>query len=327
MSLERTAQAPIAPEIADQAVRWLVELQAGTESESLRHAWENWRQEDPEHERAWQQIESVNERLKGLPGSLSLAVLAGPKKSGRRRALKLLGVIAAAGAAGWVAKDARLIRDWGADFATGVGERRTVQLVDGTSVVLNTDSAIDVIFDGARRRVRLVRGEIMVTTAVDRQSPPRAFLVETGEGTLRAIGTRFGVRLDGEATGIAVFEGAVELRPVDQPQATLIVPAGKQALLTREGYRDLLPLDEQSDAWTKGMIAVSGMPLGKFLAELSRHRSGRLACSPEIAQLRVSGTYPLGDTDRVLAALERALPIKIKRFTRYWVSVVPASSA
>ncbi|HVY06763.1 MAG TPA: FecR domain-containing protein [Burkholderiales bacterium] len=322
MSLDRSAEVPVAPEIADQAVRWLVELQAGADSDSMRHAWERWRQENPEHERAWQQIESVNRRLKDLPGALSISVLAGARK-GRRRSLKLLVALAVGGGAAWTAKDANLVREWMADYGTKVGERRTIDLADGTEVVMNTDTALDVKFDGTNRVVRLIRGEIMVTTAPDRQSPARPFLVDTEQGRMRALGTRFSVRLGEAGSGVAVFEGAVELRPADNPAATLVVPAGRQATLIRDGYRDLAALDESSDAWTKGMIVASNMPLGVFLAELSRHRPGRVVCAPEVARLRVSGTYPLSDTDRVFAAIERNLPIKVERFTRYWVSVKP----
>lgn len=317
---------PVPPEIADQAVKWLVELQAGTASESMRDAWERWRREDPEHERAWKQIESVNLRLKDLPGSLSVALLATPGK-GRRRSLKLLVLLASGGAAGWVAKDASLVREWRADHRTGVGERRTVELADGSNVVLNTDSAFDVEFDGVQRTIRLIRGEIMVTTAVDSAPSPRPFLVKTAQGSLRAIGTRFGVRLEGAGTNISVFEGAVELRPAERPEPPLVIPAGYSAMLVRDGYRNLGPLDDGADAWTSGMIVATNMRLDAFLAELSRYRPGRLSWAPETGSLRVSGTYPLGDTDRILAALERTLPVRTQSFTRYWVTVLPRRTA
>ncbi len=325
MNPERSAEAPVAPEIADQAVKWLVEMQAGAINESARQAWKRWREDDPEHERAWQHIESVNQRLKGL-GPLSSAVLGDAKRSGRRRSLKLLVLIAAAGATGWAAKDARFVREWAADYSTKIGERRTVELADGSSVMLNTDSALDVQFDDSRRVLRLIRGEIMATTAADKRPMPRPFLVETVHGSVRAIGTRFGVRLNDDGSAISVFEGAVDLRPIDRPDSTLILAGGQQAVLTRNGVRGSSALDESAGAWTRGMIVASNMPLGEFLAELSRHRSGRLGCAPEIAQLRVSGTYPLDDTDRVLAAIERVFPVKVRRFTRYWVSVLPLSA-
>jgi transmembrane sensor len=85
-------------------------------------------------------------------------------------------------------------------------------------------------------------------------------------------------------------------------------------------------LRESAGAWSEGMLVASDMPLGEFLGELARYRAGRISCAPEVAHLRVSGTYPLGDTERILGALQRALPIRVRFFTRYWVSVQPADA-
>ncbi|MBE1188867.1 DUF4880 domain-containing protein, partial [Escherichia coli] len=51
MSLPAAPKVP--PQVAEQAVRWLVELQGGADDERLRQAWQRWRQAAPEHEQAW----------------------------------------------------------------------------------------------------------------------------------------------------------------------------------------------------------------------------------------------------------------------------------
>ncbi|WP_370444251.1 hypothetical protein [Candidatus Burkholderia verschuerenii] len=53
------------------------------------------------------------------------------------------------------------------------------------------------------------------------------------------------------------------------------------------------------------------MRLADFLSEIGRYRRGVVRCDASIADLRLSGTYPLDDTDRVLAALAHALPVRI----------------
>jgi len=63
------------------------------------------------------------------------------------------------------------------------------------------------------------------------------------------------------------------------------------------------------------------MRLADFLVQLSRHRPGVVRCDPAVAELVVSGVYPLDDTDRVLAALAQALPVRADYATRYWVTV------
>ncbi|MBF3082064.1 DUF4880 domain-containing protein, partial [Pseudomonas aeruginosa] len=56
MSLPAAPKVP--PQVAEQAVRWLVELQGGADDERLRQAWQRWRQAAPEHEQAWRHIEA-----------------------------------------------------------------------------------------------------------------------------------------------------------------------------------------------------------------------------------------------------------------------------
>jgi len=61
--------------------------------------------------------------------------------------------------------------------------------------------------------------------------------------------------------------------------------------------------------------------LEDVVAELSRYRHGYLGCAPEVAGLRLSGTFLLDDSEGVLANLEDSLPVRLRRLTRYWVRV------
>lgn len=311
----------IAPAIARQAVEWMVELQSEGAGDATRQAWERWLHAHPDHLRAWQRIEATNGRLHTVPAPLAHAVLSAPDSPGRRRALKTLGLLAAVGGAGWIAGRRVPWQAWTADERTGPGERRTVVLPDATQVVLNTDSAIDVRFDSGRRTLRLVRGEIMVTTGHP-LGDARPFGIETEHGRLRPLGTRFSVRLDDDATRVAVYSGSVEVstREVVHPR---IVLAGERTRFTASAVSPPVPADENDTAWLDGMLVVRDMPLADFVAELARYRPGHVACDPAVAGVLVSGTYPLADTDRVLAILEKSLPVAIHYRTRYWVRVVP----
>jgi len=74
-------------------------------------------------------------------------------------------------------------------------------------------------------------------------------------------------------------------------------------------------------AWRQGSIIAIDRPLGELLADLSRYRRGVLQCDPQIAGLKISGAFPIDDTDRALAALESGFSLQIKRYTRYWVRI------
>ncbi|MDM0087738.1 MULTISPECIES: FecR domain-containing protein [unclassified Variovorax] len=314
---------PVAPAIARQAVQWWIELRSSEFDSARRALWERWRAADPAHEAAWQRIESVGGRLAEIPSPLARAALtAAPESMQRRRGMQLLTALVVGGGGALVATQSTAWHAWNADHVAAVGERPALALPDGGRVVLNSGSAVNVRFDAERRVLQLVRGEILVQTAPDARQRP--FLVQTGAGSVRAIGTRFTVRLrDDAAVDVGVLQGAVELRPVDAPAALRVLQAGEAGRFTRARTGNATPLDADASAWADGMLVVSHMRLDDFLAELGRHRQGRLGCDPAIAGLQVSGAYPLADTDRVLAALTSALPVEVHTYTRFWVSVKP----
>ncbi|MBC3916199.1 FecR domain-containing protein [Undibacterium sp. CY18W] len=323
------------PAVARRAVEWLVELQSYDASDvdgvKRRQAMQQWLAQHPDHQRAWQRIEAVNGQLFGnlqrtaspVAAAIAHATLATPRSVKRREAIKTLAVMLFAGGTAWVAQDQIPWHEWTADERTGVGQRRTVTLADGTTVALNTSSAINVRFNANQRQIVLLGGEILVSTGKDGSGRP--FIVETAQGELQPLGTRFAVRQQAYASRVDVFEGAVAIRPRDLPAGkALILHAGEQTSFTHSTIADPQPANDDSIAWTDGMLVASSMRLADFLAELGRHRPGYLGCDPAIAGLRVSGTYPLADTERILQALCATLPVDIHFLTRYWVMVRPA---
>lgn len=328
LSTAATAATPVAPDVARQAVHWLLTLQSDASSDAQRRrhleGLRTWLAQDAAHARAWERIAEVDGHLRGLDTQLAMRTLAGPH-SNRRRAVQLT-VLLAAGAGGLLAvRQSGVWTQWSADLATATGERRDAVLPDGTRLTLNTASAVDVRFSATERLLLLRAGEILVETAPDPLATAsvdaRPFRVRTAEGTVRAVGTRFTVRQRDGRSDVAVLQGAVELQPIDAPQDARRLQAGTQGHFTRSASLADGPLREADSAWRNGMLVVDDMRLADFLAELARHRPGLLRCAGDVAELRVSGSYPLADTDRVLAALTLSLPVEVELRTRWWVTV------
>ncbi|MCA8113427.1 FecR domain-containing protein [Burkholderia cepacia] len=320
----------VPPQVARRAVEWWVDRQAGRTGEAFDAALARWRAEDPAHDAAWRHIETMQHRLGGLTAGLdpqaAHAALLSPRAGRRRAAVKALAVLLFAGGAAWMAEPARRAAIWPADLRTAVGERRTVTLADRTVVVLDTDTALDVRFNAAARRLRLLRGTIMVTSGHDDRVPARPLVVATAQGELRPLGTRFAVRQRDGATRVEVFAGAVRVQPDDAAAGARVIAAGEGADFTRDAIGVQAPLDAYASAWTGGMLVASRMRLADLVAELDRYRRGSLRCDAAVADLRVSGTYPLDDPARVLDTLKATLPIDVHYLTRYWATVVPARS-
>jgi transmembrane sensor len=332
--------ATIPPRVAEQALEWLLELQIEPVSADVMAGWARWRAEHPDHERAWQRIEAVKGRLQPLSSPITAdiaqGVLAGsaparaspPALTRRRHALKTLATLTFASGLTWMAGEHLPWREWSADHRTAVGERRTLVLDDGTQLVLNTASAVNIRFDGMERRVKLLAGEILVTTAKDPQAASRPFLVETGQGTALALGTRYSVRQRDGATAVNVFAGAVELHPRDKASQTLLVKAGDSASYTERTATATGRADVAAITWAEGFIVARSLRLDDFLAELGRYTQDDLSCDPGLAGVRVSGSFPVDDIDKVLAALSTTLDVRTEVTRRLWgaraAHIVPA---
>ncbi len=312
---------PIDRRIAREAARWFVRLQ-GNASEAERDACARWRASHADHERAWRLAERFHAHLREIPTEVGVPVLDRAQGIDRRDTLKLLALLIAAAPLGALGYRELPWRAWSAGERTAVGERRELTLADGTRVLLNTDSALDVVFDDDLRLLRLRAGEILVTSAQDRAGRP--LLVETAEGRVRPVGTRFSVRQFEDETQVAVFEGAVQLQP--RHGAQLFLPAGQQAFFAADGVDTPVPLAAHAGDWTRGVLRAEKMRLADFATELARYRPGLLRCDPAVAGLLISGAFQLHDTDEALAALARTLPVEIHYRSRYWVTLAPRST-
>ncbi|WP_219736826.1 DUF4880 domain-containing protein [Pseudomonas sp. GW456-12-1-14-TSB6] len=296
-------------QVAEQAVHWLLEMQQGQLSPRQQQAWQQWIDAHSEHRRAWEHIQRVNSRLRGLSSPLAHAALNAPKSGSRRQALKLLMILGAGSAVTWSMREHNPLPSLLADYRSPIGQRRKISLGADGQLQLNTASAADVRGDGL---IRLLEGEMLLTAT-------QSFEVQTAQGLLKTQGARINVRQFADRTQVALFEGRVELNAPSR--APMLLPVARQLSFSTTGVSVAKPLDANSGAWADGMLVAAHMRLGDFLDELGRYRRGQLNCDAKVADLLISGTYPLDDSERILDLLEISLPVKVKRFTRYWVTV------
>lgn len=316
------------PVTVDQAIQWFIKLRFNQADADTIQAFDRWLRHSPEHAHAWQRVETLNDGFAGLPPAIARSTLTTADYRLRRRdSLKLLGLLAGAGGLSWLGYERGALPDLLAEHRTSTGERRAIELPDGTRIQLNSDSAIDTRLDERRRLIVLRRGEILVDTSDDTgTAAPRPFWVQTRHGLLRALGTRFLVREVPDRTLLAVRQGAVAIFPeTGSATASRVVRPGEQVLFHAGGLSAAPDNGLDPWAWSEGVISAHDMRLGDFIAELARHRRGVLRCSAACADLRLSGTYQLADTDRVLTLITQILPVRADYLTRYWVTLTAAS--
>ncbi|MDR0278409.1 MAG: FecR domain-containing protein [Paucimonas sp.] len=313
--------APLDLQVLEAAAQWYVRLNAGTPDPRLLQSWQHWLEQNPAHARAWARVEKVQTRIGQLPAEVALPTLTG-LRARRRAVLKTLALLLAAGASGWGLRHSDTGQALLADVRTGKGELRRLTLADGSQLQVNTDSALDIRFDAGQRLLVLHHGEISVQTGSDAQARP--FLVQTGEGQVRALGTRFCVYSADGCSRISVQQHAVEIRPRARPDTLLRLDAGHSVQLDRQGFTAVAAIAPGADAWTQGMLSVIDWRLADFVVELRRYRPGVVRCDASVADLRLTGAFPIADTDTLLDNLSTSLPVRVRFMTRYWVSIEAA---
>lgn len=305
-----------------QAIHWMLTLRESGNNQALAQQCDQWRGAQAEHELAWQRVMRLHQDLdlRAVPGaSVALQTLeTTQRRLHRRQALKLLGGIAMAGTAGWLARDLEPVSAWTSDYATATGERRSFTLPDGSLLQLNTRSAVDLAFDREQRLVRLKQGELMLTCS-SQANPGRPLLVQTREALLEGFEGRFNVRQDDDCTQVNVSQGRVAVhRPGGQLQW---LTTAQDWRIDAQGVQRVDQVDMDAMAWSEGLIVTRDMRLVDFLAQVSRYRHGYLACADDVAGLRLSGVFRLEDPDGLLQLLPQTLPVQLRQRTRWWVRV------
>jgi transmembrane sensor len=302
-----------ARQVVRAAAQWLALMESGAANERDRANLQHWRDSHPSHEQAWQKAQLLRQRFADLPSALAMASLDRPQASRRTVLKRAVGAVALVPVA-WLISRQLPLDVWRADLRTATGEGKKVQLADGSSLQLNTASAVDV--DLKSRHLRLVEGEIALN--VPGTSP---LTIQTRFGQVVVSQSEVCVRLSQTGCKVSVLKGAVQLQPLRG--AAFSLRGGQQVSLQAMGAGSVEPFDVLAPGWRDGVLMAQNQPLGDFLRELSTYRPGLLRWEPELESLRVTGSFRLEDTDRILALLTASLPLEVQMRSRYWVTLLP----
>jgi transmembrane sensor len=302
-----------ARQVVRAAAQWLALMESGSANERDRAELQKWRDSHSSHEQAWRKAQLLRQRFADLPSGLAMASLDRPQASRRAVLKRAVGAVALVPTA-WLISRQLPLDVWRADLRTATGEGKKIQLADGSSLQLNTASAVDI--DLKNRLIKLVEGEIALK--VPGTSP---LTIRTHFGDVLVSQSEVCVRQGASGCKVSVLNGTVQLQPLHGPVFSL--RGGQQVSLLAVGTGSVEPFDVLAPGWRDGVLMAQNQPLGDFLRELSTYRPGILRWEPELESLRVTGSFRLADTDRVLALLAASLPLEVHSRTRYWVTLLP----
>ncbi len=313
--------APLDDMLADAGRRWAIRVRDPAFAD-----WDGftaWLEESPAHNAAYEaaldKIEAAD-ALFDVPAE-ALPVAANDEDGVRplpRWRVQAVAACAAlvAMAGGWFALDRQAPAR--VEYATAMGERRTVVLDDGSRVILNGGTRLS-LDAGNSRDVAMVGGEAVFDVKHDASRP---FVITTADGTrLVDIGTRFNVDSRDGALDVAVAEGAVMYQGGRVGGGDIRLDAGE--VLTRAG-RDARPVKravavDEVGAWQSGQLYYTDATLADVAADLSRNIGVTVAADSAIAARRFSGTITIdGDAAAVMARIGPVLDVGTTKQDRGW---------
>ncbi|WP_374090100.1 FecR domain-containing protein [Methylomicrobium lacus] len=305
----------------EQANYWLVLLSSPFASSEQRLAFEAWLAENPDNQAEWDKARAFWKKFDMLSDEQVALLDKRLSSAGRRRDLKskrslrgffnpwsvpafaCLLLLVWVGIAAWPV--------WFADYRTAVGEQRSVQLSDGSTVLMNTDTALSVDFTATQRTVTLHGGEAYFKVAKDAERP---FDVETDDGRVRALGTAFEVRQLGREMAVTVYEHAV--RVVFSQGTTIEALREGELVAVNEGRvsKVVAVNRKQTQAWRDHRLVFRDLPLVQVVAELNRYRPGSIVIvNARLKQHRVTGVFDTREPDKALAVIENTLKLAVYR--------------
>src|SRR5882757_2062709 len=300
-------------EVRVEAATWIARLRDEQRGPDVEAELQQWLGESAEHQRAFKRMAQVWEQA----GNIRMRARADVSVTrwGRSR----FSPWAAAAAAALLAVITITTVYWRENvFTTAVGQQRVRVLRDGTQVVLNTDTRIEVNYDEHFRRVRLVRGEARFDVS---KRPAWPFLVSVGDQEIRALGTSFIVRHDNDQDlSVTLVDGRISVAPVAgngeaPPQAPQVLVPGQRLVFSRHHAPAMDRPDlSRLTAWERGRVEFDATSLEDAATEMNRYTTTRLIVpDAEVAQLRIGGVFRAGDSDEFVKVVTAAFALRAER--------------
>src|SRR5579871_2605310 len=340
------------PQIHREACEWFVEFRAGEPGERARNEFKSWLKASPAHLAAyletaatWNQSaapdiarrytkeELIAEALR-YPEILAhptVGLDATPRVSTARRWVRFAArprvVFAAASVLGLGIAVLFLGFHRAPEYATSIGEQRSIALADGSTVSLNSRSRVRIRYSARERDVELLEGQALFGVAHDTTRP---FIVTADNVRVRAVGTEFDVYRKPGETIVTVVEGRVSVITPEMPSPETSTLSGTSPRIFRDQLAQSLSAGEQlsvslravshpvpvnvasATAWTQRRLVFASTPLREVAAEFNRYNERTLVVGdPEIGAFEIDGVFSSTDPAALVKFLRERPDVQV----------------
>lgn len=298
--------------LGQEALDWINHISSGEATAEDTAAMMRWRSASPAHAEALRDAARLRRRVAAAGGRLRTEPQARwlfAPATGRASPLldrrRVIGAVIAASAGGLLLVRPPLglwpsLDEWDADYRTGIGERRPVEIARGLTLELNTQTSVSRRDDPMAYRLALIAGEV----AVDARRSERPVVIEAGHGEARAGRAGFGVRLADAAMCVTCTDGEVEVAE-RRGAARVTLRSGQQVTLGARGLGGIVPVDVQRvQSWVSGRLIFDNRPLRDVIEEINRYRPGRIILANRaLADIPVNAVFRLDRIDDAVAQI------------------------
>lgn len=291
-----------------EALDWIVRLTSGDSTPEDHEAYRAWRDQSADHRKALVEARNLWQRL-----GHALPTIERQARRNRNWNRLKIGLPIAAVLLLTIGLGQNYWSRWRFDQTTRAGEQRSLTLPDGSRLRMSGDTAIDIRFDGQARRVRIARGQILLSVRHDARVP---FVVEAGEASYRDVGTIFDVSHDDGRSHLVVGEGLVQAELGDRRAR---VPAGYAVSAADSRLGPVTRVDPRRElGWARGRLVFSDRPLRDIVGALAPHYGGRIVMlNGTVGSRRLSASIEIDHIDEWLNALRQTQGVGIRRFAGY----------
>jgi len=310
-----TAQTPV--EIEDAAASWLERKNFAQWREADQAELEEWLAASWSHrvafwrlETAWSRAERLTALRNPARTKIEPAKKAGPSLLLRAASAMLIAAIA--GVWGYT----QFERPNDTRYATGLGERKTLQLADGSRIELNTATTLRVSRGSDHRTVWLDKGEAYFDIKHNAANP---FTVFAAGHRISDLGTKFSVRSDANRLKVSLVEGLARIDDANgaSKAASAILSPGDVALATATSLKVVKkPEQELRDqlGWRRGLLVFVHATLADVAAEFNRYNETKIVIAdPAVAQRRIGATFPSQDLEDFAVLARTSLRLHVEQ--------------
>ena len=303
------------------AARWRVRAETGG---ARREELEAWLEADPENRKAFDDVESVwryfDDVREEAPMQSTRLGLRGRFEAARRRR-RVIRASMAAGLAAIGLLTAVFLSQTASTRVYEASGRRAVELPDGSRVLLDTGSKLEVRYTPLRRELELEAGEARFNVAHDALRP---FMVSAGEQQVVATGTVFNVEVSPRAVAVALLEGKVTIVGAGHAAQPIKLRQGEQYVAGPQGVAVQRFDPDVVSAWESGLVILNDTALDEAVRQVNKHADVPIVLTaPGADRLTVSGVFNAGQTYAFAEAVTSLLPELEKCQTPNAITLTP----